>query len=77
MGFVARNRRDALYEVEDALRLAAFLSEDRFDDLGRLRLAEPAFAQEFDPILVSPSDDPFSRGLNAVDERRGRGVGKP
>src|SRR4029450_13703232 len=76
MGFVARNRRDALYEVEDALRLAAFLSEYRFDDLGRLRLAEPTFAQEFGPVVVGARNDALARGLDAVDERHRRGVGE-
>jgi len=63
MGLVASNRRDALHKVEDALGLAAFLGEHRFDDLRRPRLAEPALAQEFGSFLVTARNDALPRYL--------------
>ena len=76
VGLVARNRGDSLHKVEDAFRLAAFFREHRLDDLGCFGLAEPALPQEFGSILVSARNDPLSRCLDAVEEGRGRGVGK-
>ena len=52
VGLVAGNGRDALYKVEDALRLSAFFSEHHLDDLGCFRLAEAALAQELGSFLV-------------------------
>ena len=40
-GLVARNRGDALHEVEDALGLATFLGQHSLDDLRRLGLEKP------------------------------------
>ena len=77
MRLVAGDRRDALHEVEDALGLAAFFGEHCLDDLRCLRLAEAALAQEFGAFLVRARDDPLSCRLDAVDERHGRGIGKP
>lgn len=63
MGLVTRHRRDALHEIENALGLAALLSQHRLDDPGRLRLAEPALAQEPGPLLVAARNDTLPRGL--------------
>ena len=67
----AGERRDALHEIEDAFRRAAFLVQHCLDDLRRLGLGEPALAQEAFAVLVGAGDDPFARGLDAGDERRG------
>ena len=66
MRFVARDCGNALHKIEDALRLAAFLRDQRLNDLGRLGLAEPALAQEFGSFLVGAGNDPFPRRLRFV-----------
>lgn len=38
MGFAAGERRDALHEIKDALRLTVFLTENGFNDFRRLGL---------------------------------------
>ena len=60
MCLVARDRRDALHEVEDALRLAAFLGQYGLDDLRRLGFREAALAQELGAIVVIAGDDPLA-----------------
>lgn len=77
MRLVAGNGRDALHEVEGALGLTALLGKRGLNDLRRLRLAEAALAQEFGALVVGPRDNAFARGLDAVDERQRRGIGKP
>lgn len=76
MRLVARNPRDALYEVENRFWRPAFLNQHLIDDLCRLGLGEAALAQETLAIVVVPSDDPLPRRLDAVDERHGRGIGE-
>jgi hypothetical protein len=68
MWFVARNRRNPLHEVEDTLGLAALLGEHRLDDLGCLRLAEPAIAQEFGSFVVGRAMIRSRAGFNTIDE---------
>ena len=68
LGLVARDCGDALHEVEDALGLAAFLSQDGLDDLRRLGFGEAALAQEVAAVLVGAGDDLFPRRSDAVDE---------
>ncbi|SMX34632.1 hypothetical protein COL8621_01407 [Actibacterium lipolyticum] len=68
--------RDPLHEVEDALGRAAFLGQNRLDDPPRLRLREPALAEEVLTVLVRPCDDLLPRRADAVDEGRGRGLGE-
>lgn len=67
---------DPLHKVEDALGRAAFLGQHRLDDPPRLRLREPAFAQEVLTVFVRPRDDLLPRRADAVDEGRGRGLGE-
>jgi len=62
---------DALHEVKDAFRLAAFLTQNRFNDLRCLGLGEPVFAQKTLAILVGAGDDPLPCGCNTGDEWRG------
>ena len=68
--------RDPLHEVEDALGRAAFLGQDRLDDPPRLRLREPALAEEILTVLVRSRDDFLPRRADAVDEGCGRGLGE-
>ncbi len=63
-------------EVEDALRRAAFLGQNRLDDPPRLCLREPALAEEVLTVLVRPRDDLLARRADAVDKGRGRGLGE-
>jgi hypothetical protein len=46
MDFIPGDGGDALNEIEDALRLAAFLDQDRVDDLRRLGFGKAAPAQD-------------------------------
>ena len=59
------DRRDPLHEVEDALGRAAFLGEDRLDDLAGLRLREAALARKILPVLLCPGDDFLTRRADA------------
>src|SRR6516164_6998461 len=68
MRLVARNGRDALHEIEDAFRRAAFLRQYRFYHLGGLGFREAAATQKFGAILITICHDPFARSLDAVDE---------
>jgi hypothetical protein len=74
--FVARDRRDALHEVEDALGFVALLRQHGLDDFCRLGLAEATLAQKVRALLVGSSDDPLARRPDAVDEAHGRGLGE-
>jgi hypothetical protein len=76
MGLAASERRDALHEIEDALRFRIFLAQHGLDDLRRLRFGETALAQKALAVLVATGDDPLPRHLDAGDERDGRGFGE-
>src|SRR6516162_11783226 len=76
MRLVARHRRDALHEVEDALGLVALFGQHRLDDFCCLGLAEATLAQKVGALLVGSSDDPLARRPNSVDEAHRRGIGK-
>ena len=71
MRLLARDGGDALHEIEDAFRRAAFLRQHRVDHLGCLGLGEAAATQKLGAILVTACDDLFAGGLDAVDEGRG------
>ena len=73
---IARDRSDALDEVENGLGLAAFLGEHRLDDLRRLGLAEAALPQKLGPILVGARDYPVTGLGDAVDEGCGEELAK-
>jgi hypothetical protein len=60
---VAGNCRDALYKIEDAFRLAAFLGTHCLDDFRRLRLAEATLGQEFGSLVVGACKDALPRCL--------------
>ncbi len=77
LGLVAREPRDALHEVEDALGRAALFHQHLLDDLAGFGFREAAFAQEVIPVLVCPRDDLLPRRLDAVHEALWRGIGKP
>ncbi len=72
MRLVARDPRDALHEIEDRCRRMPLFGQHHVDDLRRLGPGEAALAQEAVAIFIVPSDDPFPRGLDAIDERHGR-----
>jgi hypothetical protein len=55
----AGNRCDALHEIKNAFRLAILFAQNGFNDLRRLALGEPAFAQKALAILVRAGDDPL------------------
>ena len=71
MRLVARDGGDALHEIEDAFRRAAFLRQHRVDHLGCLGLGEAAATQKLGAILVAACHDPLAGGLDAVDEGHG------
>ena len=52
MGLIACDGGDTLDEIEDALRLSAFLSEHRVNDLRGLGFREAPLMQEFAAVLV-------------------------
>src|SRR6266705_4970564 len=58
MRLVARDGGDALHEIEDAFRRAAFLRQHRFYHLGGLGLGEAAATQKLGAILVTACHDP-------------------
>src|ERR1700746_1862045 len=68
MRLVARNGGDALHEIEDAFRGAAFLGQHGVAPLGLLGFGEAATTQKFGAILVAACHDPLAGGLDAVDE---------
>src|SRR5713226_10787753 len=76
MGLAASERRDALHEIEDALRFRTLLAQHGLDDLRRLRFGETALAQKALAVLVATGDDPLPRRLDPGDERGGRGIGE-
>ena len=53
----ARDRGDALHEIEDALRPSALFIQYCVDDLRGLRFREAALAQETAAIVVGVRDD--------------------
>ncbi len=71
-----RERGDALNEIEDRFRWAAFLGEDGLDDPAGFSLGESARPEEILPVFVAAGDNSLPRGLDAVDERLRRGIGK-
>ena len=77
MRLAPRHRGDALDEIEDAFRLAAFFGQHRLDDLGRFSLGETALAQEIVTVFVTAGDDLFPCRLDTVDEGHRRRVGEP
>jgi hypothetical protein len=76
MGLAASERRDALHEIEDALRFRIFLAQDGLDDLRRLQFGETALAQKALAVLVATGDDPLPRRIDPVDEWGRRGIGE-
>ena len=64
MGLAASERRDALHEIENALRFRIFLAQHGLDDLRRLRFGETVLAQKALAVLVATGDDPLPRRLD-------------
>ena len=71
MRLVAGDGGDALHEIEDAFRRAAFLRQHCIDHLACLGLREAAATQELGAIVVVTRHDSLAGGFDAIDEGHG------
>ena len=69
MRLIAGHGRDALHEIEDALRRPTFFGQHRIDDLPGLGFLEAAPPQEVGAIVIVVRHDPLAGSLDAIDER--------
>ena len=76
IGLGARQRGDALHEIENRFRRPPLLRQHHLDDLAGLTFREAAPAKKCFAVVILTSDDPLACRLDAGDEGRRRGIGK-